>query len=482
MIWQTRQIEAAKGELELVLANTLEPILMVDNSCRLVFANEPARALLGQPKGKKFRNRPLLSLVQSVENREFFAKMLEGANPEMDELVTNFPGYPDKITFRAGVLNVRTEVGRTLGKLLVLRDVTLEKRLEDKKVSQTIHELKGMLGEIKGYIRQALETMDDDTDRKQRAFLNICLEKIERCYSTVATMVKSIVSAFKPQSLELRLRHCDLAELIQLNITDLGSSFEKEKSRGVRLKFQTGGKLPMVCCDANAISRVLANLVLNALQHCPAGSIIVSVEDNGEMVQVSVTDEGCGIAREDLERIFEPHVSFRTGGSGMGLSICRDFIKAHGGEIWADSKGKDRGSAFCFTLRKSKPVILSSDAQFAQRLESDCRRKGYYPVILEDFLSATRRIIELNPNAIFLDLDMQDTISGVSLAYRLKRTGDTAKIPIIAFSAHMAESQSELVKYEGLALESILPRDFDEKELDTAIGMVEAFWFLAQNV
>ncbi|RJP21322.1 MAG: response regulator [Candidatus Abyssobacteria bacterium SURF_5] len=484
MIWQTRQIEAAKGELELVLANTLEPILMVDNSCRLVFANEPARTLLGHPKGKKFRNRPLLSLIQNAENREFFSRMLSGEDKDtdMDELITNFPGFPDKVTFRAGMLNVRTEVGRTLGKLLVLRDVTLEKRLEDKKVSQTIHELKGMLGEIKGYIRQVLETMDGDADRKQRAFLNICLEKIERCYSTVATMVKSIVSAFKPQSLELRLRHCDLVDLIQTNVNDIRSSVEKEKGRGPKVTLSTSDKLPMVCCDSNAISRVLMNLLLNAVQHCPNGTVNVCVEDKGEVLQVLVKDEGSGIQKEDLERIFEPHVSFRKGGSGMGLSICRDFIRAHGGEIWADSRGKDKGSTFSFFIPKSKPAVLSSDRQFAHKLESACWRKGYYPVILEDFLAATRRIIELNPNAILLDLDMEDTISGMSLAYRLRKTGDTAKIPIIAFSANIPEARLELSRYEELSLESILPRDFKEEELDSAVGTIEAFWYLAQTL
>jgi CheY-like chemotaxis protein len=265
-------------------------------------------------------------------------------------------------------------------------------------------------------------------------------------------------------------------------VTDIAASFEKEKVRGSRIETATAEKLPLACCDPNAISRVLANLLLNAVQHCPQGVIRISIEDIGEMLQVSVRDEGCGIQKEDLERIFEPHVSLRKGGSGMGLSICRDFIKAHGGEIWADSKGKDKGSIFNFTLPKSRPVILSSDQQFALRLETECRRKGYFATILDDFLAATRKVIELNPSAIFIDLDMQDTISGISLAYRLKKTAETAKIPIIAFSAEIPEIQAELSRYEGLSLESILPRDFHEREFDSAIGTVEAFWYLAQSV
>jgi len=481
MIWQTRQIEEAKGELELVLQSTSEPILMVDNYSRLVFANEPAGALLGHPKGEKLRNRPLLSLVHNPESRDFFAKMLEDEVSDLDELETSLPGYPEKATFRAEVLDVSTEVGRTLGKLLVLRDVTLEKRLEDKKVSQTIHELKGMLGEVKGFIRQVLDQMDGESQREQRAFLNICLDKLERCYGTVVAMVKSIVSAFKPQSLELRLRHSDLAEIIRSNVKDFKSSLEKEYIESFKVRLKIPERLPTVCCDSNAISRVIANLLLNALQHCPGGLIEISAEDKGETVQVSLQDSGCGIPEVNLQKIFEPHVSFRRGGSGLGLSICRDFIRAHGGEIWADSRGKERGSAFTFTLPKSKPVILVSAPAFASKLEAGCKSHGYYPIIIDDFLAATRRVGEINPNAIFVDLDLDGTISGVSLVYRLKKTADTAKVPIIAFASNKSETEKELDRYNEITLEAFLEKDFTKEELGAAIRTVEAYWYLTQT-
>ncbi|GAB4330272.1 MAG: hypothetical protein Kow0099_00780 [Candidatus Abyssubacteria bacterium] len=480
MVWQTRQIEAAKGELELVLANTLEPILMVDNYDRLVFANEPARALLGQPKGKKFKNRPLLSLIADAENREFFAKLLGPDQVRVAELVTTVPGLQEQMTFRACAHEVITEVGRPLGKLLVLRDVTLEKRLEDKKVSQTIHELKGMLGEVKGFIRQALETAGPKS-REESAYLNISLEKLEGCYNTVAAMVKSIVSVFRPHSLDLRMRHCDLTEIIRTNIGDFISSIEKNSARRMTLTLNLPEKLPTVCCDPNAISRVLMNILINAAQHCPEGIITVSAEDAGEEIQVAVSDTGTGISAENLEKIFEPHVSYRKGGTGMGLSICRDFIRAHGGKIWADSEGKGRGSMFCFTIPKSRPVILSLDPSLISRLDSECKRGGYCPIILDEFLTATRRVVELNPNAILIDLDMEDTISGTSLAYRLKKTGDTARIPIIAFASDVAGARSEMGRYDGISLDHYLGKDFTSEELGLAMGTVEAYWYLAQS-
>jgi signal transduction histidine kinase/ActR/RegA family two-component response regulator len=481
MIWQTRQIEEAKGELELVLANTAEPVLMVDNYSRLMFANEPALALLGHPKGKKLKNRPLLSMIQNRDNSEFFARLLNNENTELDELETTLAGYPDKATFRASVMDVKTEVGRAFGKLLVLRNVTLEKRLEDKKVSQTIHELKGMLGEVKGFIRQALGTMEEESQREQRAFLNICLEKLEKSYNTVAVMIKSIVSAFKPHSLELRLRHCNLDEIIRSNVNDFEASLEEDKVKGLKLKLDLPERLPTVCCDINSISRVIMNLLLNAMQHCPEGIIEVKTEEEGEMMQVSIRDTGSGISRENLQMVFEPNVSFRQGGSGLGLSICRDFIKAHGGEIWAESEGKNKGTTFFFTLPKSRPVILVSDTDLANKLETECKKTGYYPIILDDLLTAIRRVTEINPNAILLDLDMENTISGISLAYRLKKTADTAKVPIIAFASDLAAAQEELSRYKEIALDAYLHKSFDKKDLDAAIRTVEAYWYLAQR-
>jgi len=87
----------------------------------------------------------------------------------------------------------------------------------------------------------------------------------------------------------------------------------------------------------------------------------------------------------------------------------------------------------------------------------------------------------MNPNAILLDLDTEDTISGLSLAYRLKKTSDTAKIPIIAFTTSFSEAQSELDRYGDITLEAYLNRDFSDEDLTAAMRTVEAYWYLAQT-
>jgi CheY-like chemotaxis protein len=337
-----------------------------------------------------------------------------------------------------------------------------------------------MIGEVKGFIRQALGQMEEESQREQRAFLNICLDKLERCYNTVAAMVRSIVSAFRPHSLELKLRHTSLDEILKSNFGDFESSLEKEDAKRLTLSIKLPERLPTVCCDPDTISRVIMNLLINALQHCHKGLIEVTAEERDDLVQISVKDTGSGISSQNLHRIFEPHESFRKDGTGLGLSICRDFIKAHNGKIWVDSEGRNKGSVFHFTLPKSRPVILTTDSSLAGRLETECRKSGYHPIFIDDLLLATSKAAEIHPNAILLDLDMADTISGISLAYRLKKTSDTAKIPIIAFTSNLSEAQSELDRYGDTALEAYLRRDFDETDLATAIQTVEAYWYLAQ--
>jgi CheY-like chemotaxis protein len=126
-------------------------------------------------------------------------------------------------------------------------------------------------------------------------------------------------------------------------------------------------------------------------------------------------------------------------------------------------------------------VILTSDAKLAANLHSQCKKSGYYTISVDDFLAATRKVVEINPNAILLDIDMQDTISGISLAYRLKKTGETAKIPIIGFTSNVPFAQAELGRYEGITLEAFLQRDFAEEDLRAAMRTVEAYWYLTQS-
>jgi signal transduction histidine kinase len=124
---------------------------------------------------------------------------------------------------------------------------------------------------------------------------------------------------------------------------------------GVYLTVDTAPALPPFTGDRVQLQQVLLNLIVNG---CEAMSSIAArarrltvttILAGSEGVRVGVADEGVGIPEGDLERVFEPFYTTKTHGLGLGLSVCRRIINAHGGRLWADSKGAG-GSTFFFTL------------------------------------------------------------------------------------------------------------------------------------
>lgn len=478
MLALARGLEESRRELELVLESTQAPMLMVDNHQRIVFVNRPGRLLLGKGRSERLAGLPLLSVCPSPETGQFFTSLLLQERPSEDELHTTLPGYTQDAVFRAHAVPVRTAVGRTLGTLLVLRNVTLEKRLEDRRVSQTIHELKGMLGEASGFIRQVLTAPPADR-ADDKMYLNLSLEKLQHCYVTVASMVRNIASAFMPEQLELHQRHHDLGELVRQSVDSFRAMLPTD-SPAPTVTVTVPEHSPTVYCDGEAIGRIMMNLLRNALQHCPRGEIRVRVFERGNRLQVEVTDTGRGIAPEHLPRVFEPHESFHSGGMGMGLSVCRDFVRAHGGEIWAESDGRGRGATFAFTLAKSQPVIIATDAAVIGHLKARCVELGYDPTILQDLLSVVKQVGELHPNFVLLDVDLRDTLTGPSLAYRLKRSDAVGRVPIVAVAEDLETARTALAHYEGLEMDAFLTRSCDTASFTSVVQIMAAYWYVAQ--
>jgi two-component system sensor kinase FixL len=136
------------------------------------------------------------------------------------------------------------------------------------------------------------------------------------------------------------------------------------KERGVRLKFNIDRRLTYVLADKVQVQQVLLNLMRNAvdaMEGCARRDLTVSaVPADGDMVEVRVADTGPGIAPEIADRLFQPFMSTKAQGMGVGLSISRTIIEAHGGRIWAEPN-PGGGCIFHFTLRSVREEELQSD-------------------------------------------------------------------------------------------------------------------------
>ncbi len=133
----------------------------------------------------------------------------------------------------------------------------------------------------------------------------------------------------------------------------------EDRLRGREVKASIPADLPLVPFDAILIEQVLINLLENATKYSPAGTPIeVRAFGRDAEVEVEVADRGPGVAKQDVERVFDKFYRVREGeggGVGLGLTICRGIVSAHGGRIWVEERSGG-GAAFRFTLPLEKAV------------------------------------------------------------------------------------------------------------------------------
>ena len=129
---------------------------------------------------------------------------------------------------------------------------------------------------------------------------------------------------------------------------------QQAQMKKLTLKFSVNPVGLMISCDREKIFQVLSNLVSNSMKFTESGSIEVAAKATKKDVLFSVSDSGAGIPKEDLpyvfDRFFKGHKAINTKGSGLGLTIAKAWVEAHGGKIWAESNGFNQGTNFFFSL------------------------------------------------------------------------------------------------------------------------------------
>jgi two-component system sensor histidine kinase BaeS len=212
-------------------------------------------------------------------------------------------------------------------------------------VAWASHDLRTPIGSL----RAMVEALEDDI--AEPAELLPVLRKQVR---TLETLVDDLfeVACIDAGALTLELQPTDLSVLARSSVAGLAAEAE---ARGVRLEAKTNGASAALCAP-DKIERVLGNLVTNALRHTPPeGSVVVSVRQVGDGVEVTVDDTGVGVAADAQRRMFDRFWRGDTartpgnGGAGLGLTIAQGLVQAHGGRIWAEPR-KGGGTRVCFTL------------------------------------------------------------------------------------------------------------------------------------
>lgn len=229
-------------------------------------------------------------------------------------------------------------------------------RLRSELISSVSHELRSPLTLIKGYSTSLLRHDVKWDERDTREFLRVIDEKTD----VLRDLIDKLLQSAKLEAGALRL------EKEPVLVTQLARKLMREADLNAKqhvFSLDFPASFPVVEADVRCIEQVLRNLIQNAVKYSPDGSeIVVKGDVEAEQLVISISDSGIGISRDDQERIFErffrvdsPAVR-STAGSGLGLSIARAHVEAHGGRLWLESE-TGKGSRFFFSLPLEQPKV-----------------------------------------------------------------------------------------------------------------------------
>ncbi len=368
-------IADGRDKLQAILNSTHDGILMFDAAARIVTVN-PRLEEIWDLSRAGLEGRSLLELLDRSEFQiaaklGFTAETLHyqllrvqaGERVEWPKETYSLPGSRPRFIERSG-LPVLDASNRLIGWMLVLRDVTEERELQqlrDDLSNMIVHDLRSPLTGILG----SLQLLDENIEEKDAA----SIERQALAISTRSTqklldLVNSLLDINKLTTGQVIIESAPDSLAISINaaIERLSGLAVEE---GVIIRKQIPPDLPPVLIDEEKITRVLINLIDNALKFSPHGGqilVLAEVWRNGgapaKYVRCAVRDSGPGIPPEFRERVFDRFVQVtpqpgRRRGTGLGLSFCRLAIQAHGGKIWVtDAPGT--GSEFSFTLPIAK--------------------------------------------------------------------------------------------------------------------------------
>jgi two-component system phosphate regulon sensor histidine kinase PhoR len=341
-----------KNKTEIMLRNIADGVLVLDEDGRIVLMNETASrwlrlsesAVLGKPFHECIRIRPLISLLRDV---------LKDKSNASDEFAIKAPEDRQNLVLSANAARVTNRDGRNVGAVTVLRDVTKEKeadRIKTELVSMVAHELKSPLTSVYGFTELLLDS--ESKNKKAAEYARVIQSEVSRLTDFVDKFLN--LSRLESGKIRIQMDPFDLRSVVEKSVSILkGQAAQKD----ILIALQLPESLPLVAGDPELIEQVLVNLIGNAIKYSPRQSKIgIETAMGAKDVSIHVIDNGYGIPKESLPRIFEKFYrvaeireSEETEGSGLGLALVKEIVEKHGGFIKVKSK-LGVGSVFSFSL------------------------------------------------------------------------------------------------------------------------------------
>lgn len=350
-------LEQESKRLNSILSYMTDGVLATNRRGKITMINDMAKKQLGVQK-EEVLNKSILELLK-IED-EYDLRDLITQIPEL--MIDSQDANGEYLSLRVRFALVRRESGFISGLVAVLHDTTEQEKEERERrlfVSNVSHELRTPLTSVKSY----LEALDEGALSEPVApdFIKVSLDETNR-------MMRMVTDLLHLSRIDNETSHLDV-ELINFTafITFILNRFDKMRGPDEEKKYELVRDYPITSVwieiDTDKMTQVIDNILNNAIKYSPdGGKITVTMKTTDDQMILSISDQGLGIPKQDLPRIFDRFYrvdrarSRAQGGTGLGLSIAKEIIKQHNGFIWAKSiYGK--GSTFTIVLPYDKDAV-----------------------------------------------------------------------------------------------------------------------------
>ncbi|MGU7907154.1 cell wall metabolism sensor histidine kinase VicK [Streptococcus suis] len=351
-------LEQEKTRLTSILSYMSDGVIATDRIGRIIMINDMAQKQLGlsSQKQEQYHLLEVLDLSDRYTLRDLLAQ-----TPEI--VIDHTNENEEFLTLRANFATIRSESGLISGLVVVLHDMTEQAKEERERrlfVSNVSHELRTPLTSVKSY----LEALDEGalTESVAPSFVKVSLDETNRMMRMITDLLSLSRIDNQVGQIDVELINFTAFVTFILNRFDQMKNADSDKVYTIVRDYQIS---PIwVEIDTDKMTQVLDNILNNAIKYSPdGGTITFSMKTTDSQLIVSVSDEGLGIPKADLPRIFDRFYrvdkarSRAQGGTGLGLAIAKEIVKQHKGFIWAKSE-YGHGSTFTIVLLYSKDIAL----------------------------------------------------------------------------------------------------------------------------
>ncbi|EID30329.1 cell wall metabolism sensor histidine kinase VicK [Streptococcus mitis] len=350
-------LEQESKRLHSILSYMTDGVLATNRRGKITMINDMAKKQLGVQK-EEVLNKSILELLK-IED-EYELRDLITQVPEL--MIDSQDANSEYLSLRVRFALVRRESGFISGLVAVLHDTTEQEKEERERrlfVSNVSHELRTPLTSVKSY----LEALDEGalTEPIAPDFIKVSLDETNR-------MMRMVTDLLHLSRIDNATSHLDV-EMINFTafITFILNRFDKMRGPDEEKKYELVRDYPITSVwieiDTDKMTQVIDNILNNAIKYSPdGGKITVTMKTTDDQMILSISDQGLGIPKQDLPRIFDRFYrvdrarSRAQGGTGLGLAIAKEIIKQHKGFIWAKSE-YGKGSTFTIVLPYDKDAV-----------------------------------------------------------------------------------------------------------------------------